>query len=179
MPQLVAYHDGNAIIPPKCASCQVLKQLRPQVHAFKIVVMAVSRDTMSQGAGRSHRPSPKELAGKLVEARTLINAGMWRPASVPKLQANFEDLETRFGIEIATREDQTRILLTAVEEATPDDYCGTRPPQKAYEDEISGQDLFAFSWKSANFGAQIYFKFAIKGADKGRRVYPCSIHESK
>jgi hypothetical protein len=180
MPQLVGYHDGDPIIPSMCAPCQVLKWLRPQVHAFKIVALAVSRDTiMNQGAGRSYRPSPKELAGKLAEARTLIKAGMWRPASPPKLLADFEKLEARLGLETTTREDQTKILLTAAEEATPDDYCGAHPPQKAYEDEISGQDLFAFGWKSASLGVQMYFKFAIKGTDKGRRVYPCSIHESR
>lgn len=133
---------------------------------------------MIRGA-ESYRPSPKELAGKLAEARTLIKAGMWRPASAPKLKANFDELEAKFGLETTTREDQTQILLTAADEVTPEDYGGTHPPQKAYEDEIIGHELFAFDWKSSTFGAQMYFKFAIKGADKGRRVYPCSIHESR
>jgi len=95
-----------------------------------------------------------------------------------KLKANFDDLEQRFGVATTTTEDQTAILLAVAQEITPDHYAGTRPPQEAYEDAIKGEDLFAFRWKSSFFGnEEMYFKFALKGADKGRRAYICSIHE--
>jgi hypothetical protein len=168
---------ATPIIPPKCAPCQVLKWLQPQIHATNTLFVSVSRDTMSQ-AGKAYRPSPKELAGKLAEARALIKARMWRPASRPKLKVDFDKLEAKFNVETTTNEDQTALLLTAANECTSDDYDGSYPPQKSYEETIIGQELFAFSYKSASLGAQMYFKFAIKGVDKGRRVYPCSIHES-
>ena len=126
------------------------------------------------------RPSYRELDKKLTEVRSLIRDQRWLPAEVSKLKANFDSLEQRFGVDTTTTEDQTTLLLKAAQEVTPDDYAGARPPQEAYEHEIKGEDLFAFRWKSVSFGnVDMYFKFCLKGTDKGRKAYICSIHEHK
>ena len=124
------------------------------------------------------RPSYRELDNKLKELRVLLADGRWRPADLLKLRANFDDLEQKFGLDTTTSQDQATLLLSVAHEISPRDYAGTRPPQEAYEESIRGEDLFAFRWKSAFFGnEEMYFKFALRGADKGRRAYICSIHE--
>jgi hypothetical protein len=134
---------------------------------------------MKHGYNNSYQPTDKELHNKLREVRELIRLGKWRPAAANKLEVNFDELDEKFGIECDSIEQRNAILLIAAEEATPADYDGERPPEKAYEPEIKGQPLYAFCWKSTHFGAQMYFKFALKGTDNNRKAYLVSIHESR
>lgn len=122
------------------------------------------------------RPSEKELWKKLTEAKELIKRAKWLPAAPPKLRADFEELETLFDIETALPEDQSAILLTALEEIAAADYVGSRPPMRSYERATHNQEMFAFHWKSAHFKCEMYFKFCFSGADKGRRAWVFSIH---
>lgn len=134
---------------------------------------------MKHGSSNSYQPTERELTNKLREVRELIRLGKWRPAETNKLEANFEELDEKFNIECDTLEQRTRVLWAAAEEATPADYDGRHPPDKAYETEIKGQPLYAFCWKSTFFGAQMYLKFALKGTDSNRKAYLVSIHESR
>ena len=122
------------------------------------------------------RPSSKELWGKIAEAKALIQKGKWAPSVPAKLKADFDELEDGLGIETVLLEDQTAILTKAIEEIQAPDYAGSRPPMRSYEGASRNLDLFAFRWKSAHFGCEMYFKFCLGGADKGRRAWVLSIH---
>jgi hypothetical protein len=63
-------------------------------------------------------------------------------------------------------------LLT---EITPNDYRGSRPPQKSYEKVIAGLELFAFSWWSEKLAKEMYIKFVLKN----ERYYYVSLHQSR
>ena len=60
-------------------------------------------------------------------------------------------------------------LLEEIEAANPlNCYAGMRPPQRSYEPEIRGQELWAYSWESERCGKPMYLKFALK---QGRYLY--------
>lgn len=124
-------------------------------------------------------PSYRERDIKLRKLRELLRQGIWRPAEPTKLQWQFDKLARRFGIDTAAREDQTKILLETAEKAKPNDYCGSHPrPEAAYEPAISDEDLWEFKCRPAYAGAAVvYFKFCLRGVDKGSTVYIVSIHE--
>lgn len=134
---------------------------------------------MKHSVSNSHQPTERELNNKLREVRELIRLDKWRPAEVDKLEVNFEELDEKFNIECDTSEQRKNVLLAAAQEVTPADYDGKHPPEKAYESSIKGHPLYAFCWKSSHFGAQMYFKFALKGTDNNRKAYLVSIHESR
>ena len=68
-----------------------------------------------------------------------------------------------------------RILSIIMKEITFENYVGTRPPQKSYENEISGAELFAFRWMSETFGCQSYLKFSIRQG----KIYLVSLHQDR
>jgi len=126
------------------------------------------------------RPSQRELYKKLAEASSLIRAGKWFPANYDKLKPNFDDLERTFRIETTLVEDQTKVLVTALEEIRTEHYAGSRPPQKSYEPAAKGKDMFAFRWQSDFFTkTEMYLKFCLVGDDRNRQVCIFSIHEHK
>ncbi|PKN76927.1 MAG: hypothetical protein CVU52_02605 [Deltaproteobacteria bacterium HGW-Deltaproteobacteria-10] len=55
-----------------------------------------------------------------------------------------------------------RILCELLENTTPADYVGTRPPQRSYETVISGCELYAFRARSKIIGCTVYYKFTVK-----------------
>ena len=55
-----------------------------------------------------------------------------------------------------------RILCELLENTRPDDYVGTRPPQRSYEKAISGCELYAFKTTSKIIGCTVYYKFTVK-----------------
>lgn len=97
-----------------------------------------------------------------------------------ELEANWSELETKFGVETSLIEDRTQILTTALREIEVDDYAGARPPQRSYEQSAHGGEMFAFHWESGAFRKdEMYFKFCLTGTDKGRRVCVFSIHPQR
>ena len=62
-----------------------------------------------------------------------------------------------------------------LEEISPADYAGLRPPQKSYERAIKEKELFAFAWDSKKLGKRMYLKFALVNGD----YYYVSLHKSK
>lgn len=54
------------------------------------------------------------------------------------------------------------VLLKLLDEVTPQDYIGARPPAKSYETQIKGTDLFEFKFSSNLFECDVYLKFTIK-----------------
>ena len=57
--------------------------------------------------------------------------------------------------------DLVRVLMELLEAATPSDYTGLHPPQRSYEQDIQGLELFAFTLASKRFKCRIYVKFAL------------------
>lgn len=67
-----------------------------------------------------------------------------------------------------------QLISELLEEISPQDYKGTRPPQKSYEKAIAGSELFAFSWSSTKCAKQMYIKFVLKN----ERYHYVSLHQS-
>lgn len=61
-----------------------------------------------------------------------------------------------------TLEDELIDVLSGLLYATtPLHYTGTRPPQKSYEKQIQGLEIFAFSVESNRFKCKVYYKLAL------------------
>jgi hypothetical protein len=114
------------------------------------------------------RPSIKELSKKLREAKEilLINEGIFAEPSKNLGELNKLDIET---------EELWLLIQKLLTEIEPKDYTGTRPPQKAYEYQILGSELFAFSWTSKLYGRNMYLKFVLRN----NNFYLVSLHEDK
>jgi hypothetical protein len=103
------------------------------------------------------RPTYKELDNKIRAAKEVVNKGekhIWliKGASIEK-----DALELGYLIE-----DMPESLSLLLDEITPGNYIGPRPPEQSYEEEILGLDLFIFKVFSSHFNCDVYFKFAIK-----------------
>ncbi len=68
-----------------------------------------------------------------------------------------------------------KLILELLDEISPKDYAGGRPPQRSYEKAIENQELFAFCWDSMKLGKKMYIKFALKEG----RYYYVSLHISR
>lgn len=102
-----------------------------------------------------HRPSHRELSGKLKQALDSVSKGKIAFVNADALYADL--LELDFLIE-----DLQLVLPKLLREIRPGNYRGQRPPGKSYEEPILNCDLFAFRWTSNVFGCRMYLKFAIK-----------------
>ena len=119
------------------------------------------------------RPSEKELWKKINLARTILSEDGFRPVSPQKLAANFTDLN------LFSTEEQVEALDAALQEITPQDYSGARPPEKSYESGVRDDELFAFAWTSQYFRRRMYFKFCIHKEGDSRTLYVASLHKEK
>lgn len=77
-------------------------------------------------------------------------------------------------LDIGDTNDVWQLIRELLEEISPKDYKGSRPPQKSYEKAIAGSELFAFSWWSPRCARQMYIKFVLKN----ERYYYVSLHQS-
>lgn len=101
------------------------------------------------------RPSHKELFGKLRSARQAIEAG--RVALLNQLAVAMDAIDLDYSIET----DLNAVLIELLEATTAADYAGARPPQRSYEQDIKGLELFAFVVESKRFKCRVYYKFAL------------------
>lgn len=127
---------------------------------------AVSNDTIRNV---ENRPSHREILKKLVAAREKVSAADWLAASLEKLLPEFDALD------LVTLEEQNNALETALNEIAPEFYAGGRPPQRSYEDNCEGAEMFAFSWDSPHHGKRMYLKFCFVG----ETLYVVSFHEDR
>lgn len=102
-----------------------------------------------------NRPSHKELFGKLRLAKQAVREGQIALLNQLSLAADAIDLD--FSIE----RELNAVLSELIEESSPAHYTGSRPPQRSYEQDINGLELFAFAVESRRFKCRVYFKFAI------------------
>jgi hypothetical protein len=101
------------------------------------------------------RPSHKELYGKIREAKKAVSEG--RILIVEQEAVAADALELEYLIET----ELLGVLQELLEETSPGHYAGTRPPQRSYEREIEGLELFAFVVESNRFKCRVYYKFAL------------------
>jgi len=100
------------------------------------------------------RPSKKELFNKLKQARKAVCEGSVFLIDQSIIAADAIDLNYPIA-------DLENVLSQLLGEINPVWYAGTHPPQRSYESEIKGLELFAFRWASKRFGCDMYLKFAL------------------
>lgn len=101
------------------------------------------------------RPTHKELSNKIREAKKAVSK---KAISVIKPDVIASDaLELGYHFE----NDLLKVIKSLLDEISPGNYAGSKPPQKSYEDEIKDTDLFAFNVESSWFGCGIYLKFTV------------------
>lgn len=66
-------------------------------------------------------------------------------------------VELDYDIEL----DLVKVLMELLDAASPSDYTGSRPPQRSYEQDIQGLELFAFTVTSRRFKCRVYLKFVV------------------
>jgi len=101
------------------------------------------------------RPTHKELSNKLKQASDFVKDE--RVGLIKQIVLVEDAIELGYSIEFELFD----VLAELLENATPDHYSGSRPPQASYADEISGLELFAFVVEIDRFDDPIYFKFSI------------------
>lgn len=100
------------------------------------------------------RPSHKELNKKLTEAREALTASECIFANPAKT------VRELYALNVFESQEVGQLILELLTEITPKNYCGTRPPMKAYEKSIKDLELFAFCWESQKMKKKMYLKFA-------------------
>jgi hypothetical protein len=103
------------------------------------------------------RPSNKELFGKLRDARAAV-----RNKDVFLID---QDVIAEDAIELGydVGSELLEVLAELLEGTSLNHYAGSRPPQKSYEGDIEGLELFSFALESTRFKCRVYFKFALSG----------------
>lgn len=114
------------------------------------------------------RPSYHERDRKLKEARWAVAQNRIRVLSPGSLVADAIELDYLM-------EDLQQVLDEVLNEISPDEYAGTHPPQRSYEDKIKNQELFAFEFSSQYFHKQVYLKFALIDG----HIWIVSLHDSR
>lgn len=110
------------------------------------------------------RPSARELIGKVRVARDAITAGRCQIALNKHWLADLQYLP------VASKDELWPLVSTCLDEileAGPEKdgvYVGGRPPQRSYEPELKGLELWAYAWDSPTLGQRFYLKFALKKA---------------
>jgi hypothetical protein len=115
------------------------------------------------------RPSDRELTKRLSEAKEFLKNSHGLFANPSKAMGELNDLD------IGDANDVWQLIRELLEEISPKDYKGSRPPQKSYEKAIKGLELLAFSWWSLKCAKQMYIKFVLKD----ERYYYVSLHQSR
>ena len=103
-----------------------------------------------------NRPSHKELYGKLYSARQIVKEG--RVALLNQIALAADAIELGYVIE----SELSDVLAELLGATAPNHYTGSRPPQRSYEQDIQGLELFAFVVECDRFKCRVYFKFALE-----------------
>ncbi|MCE5318398.1 MAG: hypothetical protein LLG04_13690 [Parachlamydia sp.] len=117
----------------------------------------------------SERPSQRELHKKIEEAKAALESGRCLFANPAKAVGEL------YALEMDDSSGVWPLIRALLNEIEPDDYAGSRPPQRAYEVLIAERELFAFSWNSGKLNKKMYLKFALKD----RCYYYVSLHPSQ
>ena len=101
------------------------------------------------------RPSYKEINQKIIQAEKAISEH--RISLINPISIATDALELGFCVE-----GIDSILIKLLEEITPRDYLGQSPPQRSYEDKITGCELYPFRWMSRHMGCRVVFEVCFK-----------------
>jgi hypothetical protein len=115
------------------------------------------------------RPSPKELYRKILEARQAAAKKLVNAVKPDVIACDAIELDYSIGTEMF------EVLSELLDEISPKHYVGKKPPEKSYEQEISGLDLFAFKIRSNRFKCRIYLKFTIFNGE----LWLVSLHQDR
>ena len=115
------------------------------------------------------RPSHKELYNKLREARMAVSKGLISLLNQDIIAADAIELEYSIETKLIP------ILQELLDYTTPGHYAGSRPPQKSYEREIEGLDLFSFVADCSRLKCRVYYKFALVEG----RLWLVSMHQDR
>ena len=115
------------------------------------------------------RPSHKEIYNKLREARMSVSKGLITLLDQYIIAADAIELEYSIETELIP------ILQELLDYTTPGHYAGSRPPQKSYEREIEGLELFAFVADCSRLKCRVYYKFAL--VERG--LWLVSLHQDR
>ncbi len=85
------------------------------------------------------RPSDRELTKRLNEAKEFLKNRYGLFANQSKAVGELNDLD------IGDTNDVWQLIRELLEEISPKDYKGSRPPQKSYEKAILGLELLALA----------------------------------
>jgi hypothetical protein len=106
------------------------------------------------------RPSNHELCKKVADALVALRGGKFSLALTKHLSGDLAELE------LESANDLPDLLIELLEEIASigpvECYAGTKPPQRSYEPEIKGLELWAYSWHSQRLSRPMYLKFALK-----------------
>ncbi|NGX32071.1 MAG: hypothetical protein K1060chlam4_00109 [Candidatus Anoxychlamydiales bacterium] len=117
----------------------------------------------------SNRPSYRELDRKIKAAKTALKTQNGYYANQNKAVGELNELG------ITSPNQIWELILKLLDEISPNDYKGKRPPEPSYEKVIKKKELFAFCWNSSKLREKMYIKFAL---DENRYYY-VSLHKSK
>jgi hypothetical protein len=101
------------------------------------------------------RPTHKELTKKIKEARAFVKND--QVSLINQTALALDALELEYSIE----DDLLEVPNELLEKTDPTRYTGSRPPQRSYEDAISGLDLIAFVVEIERFSPPVYYKFSV------------------
>ncbi len=105
--------------------------------------------------GNMKRPSHKELSKKIRQAIAAVEDENFLLLNMLALVSDADELGYVIDDDIAT------LLIELLKKSHPDNYTGFRPPQKSYQQEIQGAELFAFVIENTSLDKPVYFKFSI------------------
>lgn len=117
---------------------------------------------------KMERPSKRELYQKIKQAKEAVSSDSLLIFHAEVIAEDAIDLGYLVN-------DIKAVLLTIFDEIDLDYYAGSHPPQKSYETQIKGSELFAFRWKSKYFGCEVYLKYCLKG----EKMYLVSLHQNR
>jgi len=107
------------------------------------------------------RPSNRELCKKIADALTAIRGGKFTQVVTKHIYGDLADLELD-----SAEEQLPGLLIELLEEIQTIGpikcYAGDKPPQRSYEPELYGLELWSYGWHSERLGRQMYLKFALK-----------------
>lgn len=102
-----------------------------------------------------NRPSHKELYSKLRLAKEAVRDV--KVALLNQLALIADAIELGYVVEA----ELMIVLRELLDETTPANYTGHRPPDRSYEEDIKELELFAFTVESGRFKCRVYYKFAL------------------
>jgi len=114
------------------------------------------------------RPSVKEIWAKIRAAKQACREGKISFVDDVVIASDLLELDLLI-------DEFLDKLPSLLDELKPENYVGSRPPQRSYKPAIKDCELFAFGWYSRAVGCRVYFKFCIKGS----ALYVVSFHKDR